>query len=490
MVTRHWSLAALLLTGAPLAAQTPQRFAGVRAFIERQIVERGLPSVGVAVAKDGKIVWEEGFGWADRERMIPATAHTPYSLASISKPFTATGLMRLVEEGRIALDRPANDYLGGAKLTGLAGDASQATVRRVASHTAGLPLHYEFFYEGLPYRERSMDEAIARYAIMVIPPGRVWLYSNLGYGVIDEIIGRVSGMAYGDYMRARVFVPLGMTRTSVHLTPELKPYAAVRYDARHRPVPYYDFDHDGGSAVYASPHDLVRFGLFHLKNHLPDQRAILADSTIEAMQRPQTPEGSEPAYGLGWLVYPNDRGFLNISHTGGMPGVATILSLYPTENLAVVVLLNFSDGEARVRITEEIVGAVLPSYAAARRDPTPPVTPPPFQAPPELRGEWSGTLRTYEGTVPFVLTVRENDVHARIADQPEAVLDRAAFRFGALTGRLAATITTADARRHAHQITLGLWLRDGVLSGQASALTTTDPVYFALSSYVELRKAR
>ncbi|GIW51518.1 MAG: hypothetical protein KatS3mg081_0873 [Gemmatimonadales bacterium] len=268
-------LLGLWASPARLCAQAPAQFAEARAFIQQLMAERDLPSVAVAVVKDGKIVWEEGFGWADRERRVPATERTPYSLASISKPITATGLMVLAERGAVDLDRPANDYLRKAKLTGLAGDASGATVRRVLSHTAGLPLHYEFFYRDAPYSERKMEDAIARYGILVYPPGSAYVYSNLGYGVIDQIIESVSGKSYPEFMRSEVFEPLGMRHSSVHLAPELEGVAAQRYDGRRRPIPYYDFDHDGGSAVYASAHDLARFALFHLETPLADQRRIL-----------------------------------------------------------------------------------------------------------------------------------------------------------------------------------------------------------------------
>src|SRR4029077_15085253 len=90
------------------------QFESVRESIRRQLVETQSPSIAVAVAKDGKIIWEQGFGWADRERRIAADEHTLYSMASISKPITATGLMTLVEAGKIDLDRPVNDYLGNA----------------------------------------------------------------------------------------------------------------------------------------------------------------------------------------------------------------------------------------------------------------------------------------------------------------------------------------------------------------------------------------
>ncbi len=154
-----------------LASSAAAQFDDVRASIEKKLVTQNTPSLAVAVARDGKIIWEEGFGWANREKRIPATEHTMYSLASISKPITATGLMVLIERRQVDLDRPINDYLGHAKLNGRAFDASKATVRRVANHTAGLPLHYQFFYRDEPYQRPDMDETIRRYANLVTPPG-------------------------------------------------------------------------------------------------------------------------------------------------------------------------------------------------------------------------------------------------------------------------------------------------------------------------------
>src|SRR5712692_1718146 len=122
-----------------------ERFDDIRGLIRKELAKSHMPSIAVAVAHDGKIIWEEGFGWADREKRIQATEHTMYPLASISKPITATGLMVLVQAGKIDLDRPINDYLGSAKVRARVGDAAQATVRRVANHTSGLPLHYQFF---------------------------------------------------------------------------------------------------------------------------------------------------------------------------------------------------------------------------------------------------------------------------------------------------------------------------------------------------------
>jgi CubicO group peptidase (beta-lactamase class C family) len=486
------ALAAFAVVPATLPAQKAQstdRWDSVRTVIRQQMTEQNLPSVSVAVAKDGKIIWEEAFGWADREKMIPATPNTMYSLASISKPMTATGLMTLVEKGKVDLDRPANDYLGVGKLTGLAGDASGATVRRVMSHTAGLPLHYQFYYADQPYPVVSNDETIARYGILVQPPGAVYEYSNLGYGIIDEIISRASGMEYADFMRTNVFVPLGLTHTSVGIGPGLEAYAAQRYDAKQRPIPFYDFDHRGASAVYSSAHDLVRFGMFHLKDHLPGQKAILTDASIDQMHRAVPPA----PYGLGWIIADDDFGYRRVQHTGGMPGVQTVLNLYPSENLAVVVLLNFVGTPSR--IVAAITSEMLPKWGAAARARMAerarqgPQAAKPFALPQELVGAWSGTLRTWERTLALSLVIKpDGDVHATIEGEPEALVHDLSWSDGDLVGRFAGTIPTRDASRWPHDVLFSLRLRDGTLAGMASALTTTERVYWALSSYASLTK--
>src|SRR5690242_9314029 len=165
---RHTLATAIILAtiaGIPLRAQQvtvapPPELDSLRPVIRAMMEKAHAPSIAVAVAQHGKILWEEGFGLADIGHRVPATPNTLYSMASISKPITATGLMTLVQRGTIVLDHPANDYLGRGKITGFAGDAREATVERVMSHTAGLPLHYRFFYEGGDEARPSMDDAI------------------------------------------------------------------------------------------------------------------------------------------------------------------------------------------------------------------------------------------------------------------------------------------------------------------------------------------
>lgn len=479
----------------PSEAQVPagERFADVRAFIEEALKEHQLPSVVVAVAEAGEIVWAEGFGWADLERRIPATVHTMYSLASISKPMTATALMRLVERGQVDLDRPANDYLGEGRIHSPVWDPAGATVRRVLSHTAGLPLHWEFFYEGEDHPRRTTDQGIARFGTLVTPPGELYQYSNLGYGILDRIIERVSGRDYVDFMQAELFDRLGLPRTTVSTGADLGERAAVRYNAEGRPIPYYDFDHRGGSAVYSSVIDLVRFGVYHLGQAGSGQEGILQGSTIQAMQQVATPGTGprEQGYGLGWLVQQDDNGYLRVAHTGGMPGVSTALYLYPERNVVVAVLTNKSNVVVP-RIMHRIASVVLPGYAATyeeRRASAPATADTGLSLRPEWVGEWRGRIQTYEGNVPLTLDIQpDGAVEVSLGDEPATPLRSVSFRAGRLVGRFAGMIPAEETRRHPHNVLLDLRLRDGRLAGAATALAEEPVAYFALSSYAELEK--
>jgi CubicO group peptidase (beta-lactamase class C family) len=482
---------AILLLSSAVAARAQKSvvdpFDEVRALISRQLAERPVPSVAVAVARDGRIVWEEGFGWADRENRIPASAHTMYSLASISKPITATGLMILKERGLIDLDRPVNDYLGEAKLNVRIGPRDAATVRRVANHTSGLPLHYQFFYDDEPYRAPSRDDTIMRYANTITAPGERYFYSNLGYGILDYVISRVSGKSYPDFMRTEVFVPLGLTRMSVDVDPALRTQQAVRYGTDGLPIPFYGFDHPGGSAIYASAHDLVRFGMFHVKSHLADQKAIVSDRTIDEMQQATAAISNGLGYAIGWQITEYAGGRRGVSHTGGMGGVSTALRLFPAEKVVIVVLTNAGSHPVTGMVMDAIVSAVLPGTT---RTPVAMPMPAAFKPGPELVGAWRGQVQTHAATVPLTLEIKaDGDVHARLGTQLETLLNRVAIADGYLVGSMMGDIGTDDASRTPHTLALTLKLRGGVLVGGMTAMSLpAKRVGNALTHWVELKK--
>ena len=462
----------------------------MRAVIDSVMRANAIPSVAVAVARGDAILWETGAGFADLERRIPATPHTPYSLASISKPFTATGVMLLVQRELVRLKSPVNHYLGGVRVAAREGKADDVTIERLLTHTAGLPLHYQFFYEDEGDPRPPMDSTIKRYGIAVFPPGDDYQYSNLGFGILDYVIARKSGVSYAEFMRREVFGPLGLTNTSVGPPAGPAGRPAQRYDADNKPIPYYTFDHPGASEVYSSAHDLVRFGIFHLGARLPGQRPILPRETLQEMQRDVAPEGNGATRGLGWGMR-SVFGVRRVAHGGGMPGVSTFLALYPEERVAIAVLLNKSVPSATEAIVNELTAAAIPRFAAglraARASAPSPATPASDSAQLErLYGDWRGFIYTYSDSVPVAVRLaRGSQLSVNGAEVP---LTNVIMRNGIVSGAALVQLRAPDLARREHRTMLWLRHRDGRLSGYAAAQTTTRRGYYALSSYIRLER--
>jgi CubicO group peptidase (beta-lactamase class C family) len=458
-------------------------FERTRDLVDAALREESLPSVAVAAARGDEVLWEEAVGWADRERRVPATVDTMYSLASISKPFTTTGLMILVERGKIDLDRPINDYLAEAKLAGRAGDSAEATVRRVANHTAGLSLHYQFFYDDEPRARPSMDETIRRYGSLISAPGTRYQYSNLGFGILEYIIERADGRSFADFMREEVFLPLGMFHTSVDIGPGLETFAATRYAADGLPYPFYTFDHPGASAVYSSARDLLRFGMFHIGHSGPDQKQILSPEALKEMQRITAHSLPGRAAGVGWRLIEDDMGFVSVGHDGGMGGVQTSLRMIPSEGITVVALCNSSKraGLVPYGLPEELFSEMLPEYSRRYRaaqaeglfaGPEEPAPVPPFEPPAALVGEWEGTVLTMSGERPLTLWFHpDGDVVARYAGQLRSLVNDAALVDGRVIGRFLGDIDTPDCSYRPHYLQLDLGWEGDVLQGALLAVT-------------------
>lgn len=494
-MVKHLRLAvatAALLTHVSVAAPTRDALAALTTKLEQIRVKSDVPGMAVAMASHGKILYQKGFGWANREDRIPATEDTMFSLASVSKPITATGIMTLAQAGKLDLDRPVNDYLGDAKLQARVGEAAQATVRRVANHSAGLPWHYEYHFNNPGYRVPTLEETILHYGNLVTAPGERYQYSNLGYGVLGYVIGRLSGLEFSSYMRQEVFLKLGLERTSVGIGPGLEKFAAVRYDVDGSPLAYYQPDTPGAGGIYSSAHDVVRFGMFHLKDHLPDQQVILSDASLDEMHRPTVKaEGTPPSgYGMGWVIIDHPEGYRVLTHSGGMLGVATDLILVPAEDLAVVVLTN-GNGKGVAAAEDLLIQTVLPKWKGIPD--TPESDPPPFQSPPELFGVWTGYVHTFVGDRPLRMSfLADGQVLFGVGDQVESVVKKAQWKEGSFTGIARAELNTPDLTRHEpYNLELNLQARGAELTGSVTAVgmqgvSSRRP--FALTHWARLKK--
>jgi len=251
-----------------------------------------VPGLAVAVTRDGRIIYERGFGWADRERGLRATPNTPFALASVSKSITATAIMQLFERGRLNLDAPVNDYLGSAKVHSPHWNASESTVRRVMSHTGGLTTFTRWC--GSDRSTCNLDREIRDYGILVWRPGELFDYSNLGFGILGDVVARVSGNEFDSYLKKNIFTPLGMEDCGL----QTRQPTSTQYDEKtHARSPMRLSGTPGASGLRCSAHDLALFGMFQLKE-VKNSNSVLSSTNLDRMHRAQP--GTRGQYGLGW----------------------------------------------------------------------------------------------------------------------------------------------------------------------------------------------
>jgi CubicO group peptidase (beta-lactamase class C family) len=423
----------LSLTAILLHAQAPTHvpdFGETRRLIRDGMVKDSVPAVAIAVVRDGAIIWEEGFGWADHENQLAATPHTPFRLASLAKTFEATLAAVLHERHRLDLDKPVNEYLKTAGVSSASWDTRGVTLRRLLMHTAGLSTFNIWCDPSQPRCQfPSADETIRHYGIVAERPGDYFDYSNLGFFVAGEAMARGAGRPLRDLLRDEVFRPLGMVNASLGLDSSqvrlaVVPYALGEGFIRNQALPPGGGPLDYANALgYASAHDLALFAAFHMKARRPDQRVILSDAAIDSMQYSTVSTGQTDGqrYGLGWWVEENRLGYRSVLAQGGNNLAQAWLRLIPSERVAVAVLLNRGVGFGQA-VTDAALAAVLPRYGEAMtaRDreraaaqASAPATPIALDS--TMVGLWIGRVRTAEAEVPLELAIAANGaVQARI----------------------------------------------------------------------------
>lgn len=476
--------------GLVARAAEPPDFGPVRSFIAERLAKQDAPSVAVAVARKDRTILAEGFGLADVEAKRPATPDTIYRLASVSKPITATGLMILVDRGRIDLDAPANRYLEGSPLRAFAGKAEELTVRRIANHTSGLPVYHNFFYDHI--KPTPIPETIRRYGFAVAEPGTRWAYSNLGFGILGHIVERVAGTPWRDFNEHELFDPIGMSRTSDRIRPGHEADAAVPCTrdvaGRFLPVADYDFDHPGASAICSSANDLVRFARLHLNDGILDGVRIISAESARAMRKLTGVRSEGQGTGIGWGVG-KDHGRACVSHTGGMPGVATALRIYPEDDLAIVVLTNGESSSLVAKVADRIAEILLPKREKTedRKGDRPKDKGPESAGSDVESGTWTGRLVHFGGDVPIHLDLDASKKSARVRLGEGSALDLAdvSIRDGKLGGSVVGELRTRPGFHGTPVLAFDLKREGDRLRGIVAAQADG---YFNLPHWVELTR--
>lgn len=354
-------LSAALLGQATAAATTTAE--AIDAAVRKAQARFGIPGLSVALLRGGKQVYAKGFGLADVASNAAATAQTVYPLGSVSKQFTAAGVLKLAQAGRLDLADPVARHVPEYWPHG-----STATIEHLLRHTSGVR---EFF--SIPAAARliddprgTIDEVMAWVARepLVFPTGSRWSYSNSGYHLAARVIEKAEGMPYEKFLQAALFGPLQLPSLH-HCKPAPQPpREATGYARRQGKVVAAPWENmntargDGGLCGNAV--ELARW------MRLLAGGEVLAPADFGAMTRPTTTaDGSIAPYGMGLgLLSPDGRP--RISHTGAIGGFSAALAHYPADDLTIAVLTNLAGVPAdaiELAIARAILGLPAPAVA-------------------------------------------------------------------------------------------------------------------------------
>lgn len=346
-------LGTVLASSEPSAQQIDAIFAAV--------TSPSAPGFAVLVRKGGRTVFEHGYGLRDLRSELPIDESTDFRLASFTKQFTAMAVMLLVHDGKLRYDEYLSDVFPDFPAYGKA-----ITIREILNHTSGLVAYEDLMdkqYAGKSPEEIPQIHDAGVLALMEqqtgtkFPPGTRWEYSNAGYCVLAMAVEKISGMTFGDFLRRRIFEPLGMSRT-----------LAFEYGKNTVSERAYGYTNDAGvwletdqsptsatlgdGGVYTNLEDLGKWD-DALRNHTllsaaefqPAITPALPPETTAragAMKSLTDADGRPVSYGFGWFLNPY-RGHARMWHTGGTIGFRTVIERFTSDDLTIIILSNRAD---------------------------------------------------------------------------------------------------------------------------------------------------
>jgi serine beta-lactamase-like protein LACTB, mitochondrial len=327
---------------------SPEKRTQVEYAVSKFMASNHVPGVSIAVVENGEYEWGSGFGLADVENNVPASEHTLFRLASISKSLTATAAMLLWERGKLDLDAPVQKYCPA-----FPPKPWPITTRQVMGHLAGIRHYKSGSQEDLEVgNTQNFDNPIQagldffKDDALLSEPGKQFHYSTQGYTLVGCVIEGASGAKYVDFMRQNIFGPAFMDQTPVDDRFAIIPYRTRFYQKTQastvRNADFLDSSYKiPGGGWLSSAEDMARFEVAILNDKL------IKRSTRDLMWTPLKPsDGSKDNYGLGWGASDED-GIATVGHTGGQQGTSTAFVLAPAQRDGVVVLANMEGVAAR-----------------------------------------------------------------------------------------------------------------------------------------------
>jgi CubicO group peptidase (beta-lactamase class C family) len=293
-----------------------------------------VPGASVIVVRDGSVVFRKSYGMANLEEHVAATPATHYRLASVTKQFTAAAILLLAEHKKLSIDDSIERFLPT-----LPAYADAITIRHLLTHTSGLIDYEDVIPAGTTKQLKDEDvlRLLEAQQSTYFTPGTSYRYSNSGYALLALIVERASGRRFADFLREKIFAPLGMT-TTIAYEEGISTVVDRAYGYSNEGNSWHRTDQSltsavlGDGGIYTSVDELVKW-----------LRALDSGRFAEAWVPRVETDKAGVRYGFGWRIGEHD-GRRVISHTGESIGFRNALVRFPDERLSVVVLTNRNEG--------------------------------------------------------------------------------------------------------------------------------------------------
>lgn len=361
------------LAAGPVEVAAPMTVEQLRARVAAVLEREGVPGVGLALVDRSGVLWAGGVGVADLRTRAPVDADTQFRVASITKSVVALGVMRLVEQGRLDLDRPLSAFMPGAVPANEWDSAAPITLAHALEHTAGFDdMRFSEWYadEGLAPRDALAINARSRVARW--SPGSRMSYSNPGYTIAGHAIELATGEAWDAYLEREVLRPLGMASARFRRSPEFAGRLATGHSAPGEAAVFRPIAHAPAGALLSSPRELAELVRFWLRRG--EGAGIVGPGSLRRIEQTATLPylGTDTNYGLGNygdVLHPvRGRG-----HDGGLPGFLSCYRYFPELGVGYVMLLNATHSP---RAYLEIRALLFAFLTGGRLLPPPPVAEP------------------------------------------------------------------------------------------------------------------
>lgn len=316
-------------------------------LIKAEMSQHQIAGLSLMVVRDGRQIKAKGYGIANLEWNVPATPDTVFEIGSITKQFTAACILLMSEDGKLSLDDKISAHLSNTPAAW-----SNITIRHLLTHTSGIKN-----YTGLDGFELTRHLTQARFIESIgaqpldFQPGDSWAYCNTGYSLLGYIVENASGTNYWEFLRRRIFLPLGMNATRGRSPAAIIPRRAAGYELKDKLHVNRDYDLTdifSAGAIVSTVQDMAKWNA-----------ALDGDKLLSAASRQQwwSPvklnNGKVKNYGFGWFLDPLD-GHKNIGHGGATSGFSATIQRFPDDKLCIIILCNADENGVATAIAKKL----------------------------------------------------------------------------------------------------------------------------------------